>query len=82
MKEKIDRLKAASRYVDTNTVLNEMVRELIHSHFKKMSKLFTRYKNMKKEGLDHRASDPTYRLLDADSIQQQNALLRVRVGIS
>jgi hypothetical protein len=74
MREKIDRLTAAWTNIEPNT----LVKEVIHSHLRKMSKLFERYKNMKKEGLNDRASDPTYHLLDADSIEQQNASLSQR----
>ena len=77
MREKIDRLTAAW----TNIAPNTLEYELIHSQLGKMSKLFEQYTNMKKEGLNNRASDPTYHLLDADSIEQQNASLSQRYRV-
>jgi vacuolar-type H+-ATPase subunit E/Vma4 len=74
MKEKVDRLTAAR----TN-VTDELVKEAIHDCLERMSKLLKRYRNMKEERLDERASDPeTYRLLDADFILERNGLLGQR----
>ena len=81
MREKIDRLTAAWTNIAPNTLEYELIKGLIHSQLGKMSKLFEQYTNMKKEGLNNRASDPTYHLLDADSIEQQNASLSQRYRV-
>jgi hypothetical protein len=79
MKEKVDSMTAACTNADTHT--DELVKDLILNYSKRILKLFKRYTSMKKKCLDNRASDPeTYRLLDADSIQRQNALLSRRLS--